>query len=351
MKNRIIDEDIKKCCADLKLYYEKLQGKNILITGATGLIGGFLARVFAELNLNIKLILPVRNLNKAKTIFQNTENIIFIENDITNPIEYDGQIDYVIHCASPTSSKFFVDYPVKAMDIAIEGTKNVLNLAKEKNIKSMVYLSSMEVYGELEADRGLTKECDLGYIDILRPRSSYQIGKRVSEAYCSFYNKEFNVPVKIARLAQTISPTVDYNDSRVFAYFARCIIEKTDIVLKTSGEVIRSFCYITDVITAILTILMKSENGKPYNVGNKNAIVKIKDIAQRLSAKYPSTALTFNISDSEIYPTTTNWQLDTHELEKLGWSAEVSLDEMFERLVESFEQLSTIENKNYNASL
>ena len=343
VRNSIVYNDIKRVYNDNLSLFEKLQYKTILITGATGLIGSFLIRCLLYANkqssLNIKIIALVRNKAKAKEHFhiELQDNALkLLVQDVVKPIKSKEKVDYIVHCASNTSSQSFVDYPVETLNTTIEGTKNILEFAKKAKIKGMVYLSSMEVYGELEIDKGPTKEEDLGYIDILKPRSSYQMAKRIAESYCSYYSKEYNVPVKIARLSQIISSSADYNDSRVFAYFARCIVEKKDIVLNTPADVIRSFCYITDAISAILILLLSGENGRTYNVANESAASKIKDIAQNLSVFYPSSKLVFDLKENTIYPATTNWQLDSSSLKSLNWSAKVSFKEMFDSVISSF---------------
>ncbi len=342
--NTVINNDINIIFNDNIELFKKFKNKTILITGATGLIGSFLVKSLCfsnkQLSLDIKILALLRNEEKAiafykKEIDENGLEIII--QDINKTIKYQKKIDYIIHCASNTSSKSFVDYPVETLDVAICGTKNILNLAKSKKVKSIVYLSSMEIYGELDAQRGLTKEEDLGYIDNLKLRSSYQVGKRVAESYCSFYSQEYNVPVKIARLAQIISSNTNYNDSRVFAYVARCIVEKKDVVFNTPADNIRSYCYITDTISALLTILFQGENGQAYNIANMSSTAKIKDIVKSIISQCQNTKLIFDIKNLEIYPSSrTNWQLDTSKLNNLGWSAKVDRNEMFERLIASF---------------
>lgn len=351
VRNSIVYNDIKRVYNDNLSLFEQLQNKTILITGATGLIGSFLIRCLLyankQSNLNIKILALVRNKAKAKEYFYrelHNNALKLLVQDVSESINSKENVDYIVHCASNTSSQSFVDYPVETLNTIIEGTKNILEFAKKAKIKGMVYLSSMEVYGELEIDKGPTKEENLGYIDILKPRSSYQMAKRIAESYCSYYSKEYNVPAKIARLSQILSSSADYNDSRVFAYFARCIVEKKDIVLNTPADVIRSFCYITDAISAILTLLINGENGKVYNVSNENAISKIKDIAQKLSVYYPSSKLVFDLKENTVYPATTNWQLDSSSLKLLGWSAKVSLKEMFDSVISSFVNQLSLKN-------
>ena len=120
--------------------------------------------------------------------------------------------------------------------IAIKGTTNVLEFAKAKNVRSMVYISSMEAFGITDPKKNLINEKDLGYIDILNPRSSYSEGKRICECICAAYFSQYGIPVKIARLAQTFGAGVPDSDTRVFAQFAKSAINGEDIVLHTKGE-------------------------------------------------------------------------------------------------------------------
>ena len=134
----------------------------------------------------------------------------------------------------------------------------------------MVYLSSLEVYGVPQTEDGTVTETDYGYIDPLSVRSSYSEGKRMVECLCASYAKEYQVPVKVARLSQTFGAGVEYHDGRVFAEFARCAVEKRNIILHTAGNTLRTYCYTKDAVAALLTILVKGEVGSAYNVTNKN---------------------------------------------------------------------------------
>lgn len=353
VNNSIVNNDLKNIYNKNEVLFRAFAGKTVLITGATGLLGSFLVRSFLYADkrddLNIGIVVLVRSEKKAKEHFGNAiqdGKVKLIIQDITKPVAYSGKVDYIIHAASNTESQSFVVHPVATLDVAVIGTKNILELARVKKVDGIAYLSSMEVYGELEVDRGLTKEEDLGYVDILRARSSYQMGKRIAESYCSYYAQEYGVPVKIARLSQIVSSNTPYDDHRVVAYFARCVVEKKDIVLNTPAEVVRSFCYVTDAISAILTILIKGQNGESYNVANEQAIMRVKDVALKFTEKYPSTNLVFDLKNSEIYPTTTtNWQLTTAKLNALGWSAEISIDSMMEYLISSFIKQLALNNR------
>ena len=197
----------------------------------------------------------------------------------------------------------------------------------------------MEVYGNIDLSRKEPlKEEDYGCIDILNPRSSYPVGKRAAEALCSAYYNEFGVPVKVARLAQTLGAGVDYNDNRVFAQFARNIVEKKDIVLKTKGESVRNYIYVTDAITAIFAMLEKGVNGDVYNVANPETACSIKEMAEMLCEKYKTSKLKIEIDD-KYYPKSTMTVLNVNKMiNDTGWEAEISLINAYKKLINDFEE-------------
>ena len=222
MDSAIFREDVEKAIEDNNIPWVQLENTDILITGATGLIGSTLASVFInanfKYNLKCKLHLLVRNVEKAKKIFgediQNTVDLI--EGSVEKPDVDLENIDYIIHTASQTASKAFIEYPVETMTTNILGTRNLLELAKKKKVKAFVYLSTMEVYGCPEDDRKINEEyeCRIKPAEI---RSSYPLSKLACENLCCDYYAEYGVPTVIIRLTQTFGPGVQYHDGRVFA--------------------------------------------------------------------------------------------------------------------------------------
>ena len=344
--NRIMQEDVERASAAEFIDWEKLRGRTVLVTGATGLIGGqvvmTLLNASAEKDLGMKVIAAVRNKEKAEKLFKYADkaSLELLVQDVTSPYSYAGDIDYIIHGASITSSKAFVDYPVETIFTAINGTKNLLELAKEKKVEGMVYLSSLEVYGVVDFSLPSVDEKTFGSIDPMSVRSSYSEGKRIVETLCTSYAHEYGVPVKVARLCQSMGAGVGYNDGRVFAQFARAVIEGTDIVLMTDGSTERNYCYISDAVTGILTVLLKGETAQAYNVANKDTLISIRDMAQMLIDNYPEsgTKLVFNIAEDVTklgYNPKVKMNLATAKAEALGWQPNVGLKEMFDRLIES----------------
>lgn len=357
-RNRIIENDIKEIYNCKFIDWNVFKDCKFLITGSTGLIGSQIVNslIYAakENEYKIKLILPVRNLKKAKKYYKSAIKDGYIKlykYNINKKIRIKGieKIDHVIHCANNTSSKYFTEKPIKNINEIINGTKNLLNYVKNKNIKSFIYLSSMEIYGQFQDTiEGGTKEENLGYINISDTRSSYSEGKRVAELICYSFFKEHNIPVKIVRLGQIIGANASINDKRIINYFASCIVNKKDIILNTNGEKIRSYCYITDVITGIFKIMTSGANGETYNIANKETL-SIKDITKNLCKKYNiNYKIQIDENINKIYHKV-NWCiLNTDKLEKLGWKANVDLNESFGRLISSFYWQEINKNSNNN---
>lgn len=344
--NKILQEDIEQIISTLVL--DDLKNQTFFITGATGLIGSQIVKALACANrlkkLNITVLALVRNEKKANKIFGellNRGDVDLVVGDVNQKPNVQRNVDYVIHGASPTSSRYFVTNPVETIMTAIDGTKNILEFAKEKKVKGMVYLSSLEVYGVPQVEGGIVKEEDYGYIDPLNVRSSYSEGKKMVECLCASYAKEYGVPVKVARLSQTFGAGVEYEDGRVFAEFARCAVERRNIVLHTAGNTLRTYCYTKDAVSGILTILLKGEAGAAYNVTNKNTAVTIREMAQCVCDAFPESNIKVEFDmpknlESFGYNPEMVIRLDPQKLEKLGWHATVDLKEMFIRMIAGF---------------
>lgn len=331
MNNSIFEEDIKNIINyfDMSVF----DGKTILVTGATGLIGKLCVKSLLNSGYNTQVIALVRDEEKAKNIFGESKRLTYLFQDINQRINTTRRVDYIIHAASTTSSKDFVEKPVETIYTAINGSRNVLEFAKNKRLEGMVYLSSLEIYGVNEKEN--IKERDYGYIDILNPRSSYSESKKMVETMCISYGTEYGVPVKIARLAQTFGAGVSISDNRVFAQFAKAIINKENIILHTKGETKRNYCYTTDAVRGIFTILTKGENNNAYNVANENSYCSISEMAHLLENEY--TKVEYKIDEvNRGYNPTVKIALNTEKLNALGWEAKVNLKEMFDRLIMNF---------------
>lgn len=326
-------------------FWKQFQNKCFLVTGATGLLGNQICKVLLTASkkhhLDLHVIALGRSKEKILNVFQDFlsyPSFSYFIADVSENFSIPQAVDYIIHGASITSSKDFVDLPVETIRTTLYGTENILKLAHEKKITSMVYLSSMEIYGVVPSEKNTVYETDYGYIDPLSVRSSYSEGKRMAECLCCSYHKELKVPVKIARLTQTFGPGVEYHDNRVFAQFARSIIENTNIVLRTTGATVRNYCYTRDAIAAILLLLSMGVSGEAYNIANPDTTISIKEMAQELINNHheAQTKLVFDLAENIEqlgYAPTLKMNLNVDKIAHLGWKPTVSLMEMFDRMI------------------
>lgn len=349
IKDTVLREDIEKA-SESAVLNELGKDATILVTGATGLIGSQIVWSLACHSMtrqkNLKILALVRSEEKAKAVFPGlveTGLVQFCVGDIIKPLQIDGNVDYIIHGASATSSRFFVEKPVDTIVTALKGTENVLEFARQKSVKKVVYMSSLEVYGTPDNSKEYISETDYGYIDPMQVRSSYSEGKRMVETMCVSYAKQYGVPVVVARLSQTFGAGVSYDDGRVFAEFARCVIEKRNIVLHTQGKTLRTYCYLRDAVEALFCLMLRGESGQAYNVTNMDTAITIIDMAKMVAqldtdgsvqvvVDIPEDVSAFGYNPEMVI------RLDSRKLQALGWKPEVGIGEMFVRLIASMQK-------------
>lgn len=345
MKDKVYLEDIEKNVYSDKIDWKMLKDKMIFITGGTGLIGKLLVYTIAYanniFNLNCKIIALVRNKEKATEIFkeliEEDSKLELIEGDICNSLNYVYEnIDYVIHAASQTSSKLFVEEPIKTINTAIDGTRNVLEFAKNKGVIKFIYLSTMEVYGRPDTDKKIDESCGNNLLTN-EVRNCYPISKNMCENLCVCYSKMYGFSTNILRLTQTFGAGVNYNDGRVFAEFARNAIEKKDIILHTKGETKRSYLYTGDAVNAILITMLYGKNNEIYNVANETTYCSISDMAS-IVAKANNIKVKYDIEENIEkygYAPKLCMNLDCRKIKQLGWKETINLEEMYSRLIKS----------------
>lgn len=340
--NKVLKEDISSFVKRFN-WQSELANKSVLITGSTGLIGSILVRCLSAANkmyhLNLTIICLVRNVEKAVKVLDDiAPDVSFIEDSLEKMTidEFKMDIDYIIHLAAPTSSAFFVAHPVETFLSITDGTTNLLRIAKEKRLKSMVYVSSVESYGAIHDDSKSIGEEQQGYIDPLKTRSCYSMGKRAAECLCYLYYSEYQMPVKIARLTQTFGAGISQDDNRVFAQFARSVINHEDIILNTEGKSSKAYCYTIDAVEALLIVLLKGKDGEAYNVANPDTYMSIKDMAELVQTNFsPQNNVIIDIKEGMGYAPTSLWRLDCAKLMALGWKPCYNMVEMYKRLLES----------------
>lgn len=343
--NDIYTEDLEYISSLPCITWEKLRGKTILVTGGTGLIGSAIINSLlyanSKMNLHLSILALVRDLTKAKKIFQRQSvvdsTLKFITGNVENLPVFDCHIDYIIHGASPTASQYFIDHPVETIEIAVVGTKKLLELAKEKIVDGVIFLSSMEVYGAPLTDAVISESAGCT-LDSMAVRSCYPVAKRLCENLCASYASEYGVPAKVIRLAQTFGPGVKLEDNRVFAEFARDVLNRKDIVLQTTGTSKRVYLYTADAVSAILTALMSGVPGEAYNAANPETYCSIVEMAQMVAHEIGDDSIRVHVPSNNIeanskFPPPHHLNLGVDKLRSLGWVPQIGLKEMYLRMM------------------
>ena len=305
-----------------------LAGKSVMITGCTGLICSAVVDVLIRWNEThrekITILAAGRNEGKIKERFSPFDReswFVFVPYDAsTTDNTLSLHCDYIIHGASNASPNKIVKEPVETMLSNFLGLKYLLGYAKEKGTRRVLYISSSEVYGKKEGDRPY-KPDEYGYIDLLNARNSYSVGKRAAETLCASYTDEYGVDSVIVRPGHIYGPTAVRSDNRVSSAWAYDAAQGKNIVMKSDGAQIRSYCYCLDSASAILTVLLKGEKVHAYNISNPDSIISIRQMAEiltdaagvELKMELPTEA------EKKGFNPMSNSSLDSAELLSLGW--------------------------------
>lgn len=336
--SEILRQDIENII-NSNIEWEKLEESSVLITGATGMLGGYILRTLVELNrnygYNMNLFILIRHPEKLDESLR--EEVQIICQSVSEKINTEEKFDFVIHAASPASPLIMKDDPVGTIAANTLGTFYTLDIARKSDAKGYLYISSREIYGQPYENQEIFTEDTYGFVDPLNPRSCYPEGKKAAETMCMCYKQQYGLNTKIARLAHTFGPGMSIDDGRVQADFLKNVVNNQDIVLKSEGTAIRTYTYVGDAVKALFYILLNSED-VVYNISSEADTVSIKQLAQTLLKEFPerNLKLVFNIPESDkgsgCAPFTIGI-LGSDKIKKLGWTPSYRLGEGLRRTV------------------
>lgn len=325
MNNSNYRADLKKVRCALG-QTDWLEGAAVFITGATGLICSAVIDLLLYCNESglknpVKIYAGGRKIERLKQRFgDETGYLKFVEYDTKHAVNFYENVDYIIHGASNSSPELYVSEPVETMLSNVLGAYYLLEFAKKNKTKKLLYISSSEVYGKSKHKEALS-ETDYSGISVLDVRSSYAISKCAAETLCKSYFCEYGVDATVVRPGHIYGPTALPRDRRVSSLFLYQAAQGKDLVLKSEGTQLRSYCHCLDCASALLTVLLKGECGEAYNISNRNSVITIKQMAGILAAE-AGVSLKFDVPDTlekGAFNPMDNSSLDADKLEALGW--------------------------------
>ena len=340
--DKIYSEDIENTIKHIK-NIEKLKNKAIFITGANGLIGHFIIDLLMYLNkkedYNMTIIANSRSKEKLEKQFVDylvCKYFKFYIGDINDEISYNGHVDYIINCASNTHPLQYSTDPIGTIVTNITGTTNVFNFASRCKAEKVIFLSSVEIYGENVNNIERFKESDMGYIDCNTLRAGYNEAKRCGEALCQAYIEAKKLNISIVRLPRIFGPTVKKDDTKVMSQFINKAINQENIILKSEGNQYFSYLYVADAVSGILRVLIAGKCGEVYNLGNVEADIRLKDLAKMI-ASIAGTEVIFELPndvEKKGYSKATIARLDYTKIETdLNWQPCYSINDGVKRTI------------------
>ena len=327
--------------------WEKFRNRTVLVTGATGRLGMYIVEAInkadIDWNLNITIIALARNERKLREVFGaslNLPNIHTLVQDITGPIRWEGDVHYIFHTAGAASPQDFTNAPVDTLWGHLRGTYNVLELAREKKSEKILYVSTVEVYGEWKKEEGIREE-DMGPLHCDNARACYPEAKRMCETMLASYEAQYGIPYVGVRLCHTFGPGIALDDGRAFSEFIRNVIKGEDIVLQTDGSAVRTYTYVADAIGAMLLAFTKGKEHY-YNIANPENLISIRDLAELIAGLDPKGKVKVRYAVKEEqklkYLPFKLGIMNVDRIMELGWHPQVGLEDAFRYTLESFLQ-------------
>ena len=301
--NHFLDSDISEIVKNTKKISKYFSGKNVIITGGNGFLGKYLVEIFSKYNyfLNKPVKVFVYDTTIDKVNLSNSKNIKFIKKDVSKKFNINKKIDIIIHAAGIASPFYYRKKPIETLDVAINGTRNLLEYAKRQKAK-FIFFSSSEIYGDPDQLNVPTKETYRGNVSSMGPRACYDESKRVGETLCYIFNNYFNLHPNIIRPFNVYGPGMGQKDYRIFPNFISNILNNKKLNIYGTGKQTRTYCYITDAIEGFLRVICFGKSGNAYNIGNNKPEVSVKQIFNILNKIHHKKIQAKLINHPKSYP-------------------------------------------------
>lgn len=285
---KMINQDCYNIIDKVGSKFFNLEGKTILITGASGMLASYFLDTIRILNeqyfkIPCKVICILRSLVDNYSRLEhlnNLENFVFITQNIAEGMNIETGVDYIIHAASMASPKAYLKNGIETIYTNLNGLISILEYSKKNDVQSILYFSSGEIYGNPSDENIPTREDYEGLVSCTGERACYTETKRFCETLIVNYVKEYNLKVKIVRPWHTFGLGMKLDDGRVIADFIKNGLDNENIKILSDGSATRSFCYITDAHVGFWELLFSNYNGESFNIGNDREEISIRDLAK-----------------------------------------------------------------------
>lgn len=338
--DRILAEDLDGILA-APLPWAALQDRHVLVTGASGFIGGHIVETLVWLNrcntaAGLRIHALARDLGKLRQRLPWLDipgDIGPVIQDVTQPWSTNAPLGLIIHAASPASPSDYLQRPVDTILANTSGTLSLLELARQKQAQ-FLFLSSGAVYGENTLGRETIGENDFGGENPLAPRACYSESKRLAETLCHAYHTQYGLDARIARISHCYGPGMRLDDGRAIANFLANVLQGCDIQLDSDGSASRPFCYVSDTVQGLFHILLRGEAGNAYNLGTPHETTILELARHMIGAASQTGRLTVHpLACSAPAPAArSSGHFNIDKIGQLGWAPHTSLENGLARM-------------------
>lgn len=322
----------------------RFSGKTVLLSGGAGFLGRHINAVIKQLNHSIlkepcRLVSVDNFITSDSRVHHNhsdNPHVLNVWADVTQPLPFRQDLDFIIHAAGLASPVYYMKYPLETIESAVQGTKNLLELARRNpKLEGLLFFSSSEIYGDPDPRSVPTPETYHGYVSSVGPRACYDESKRLGETLVTIYHDRYKVPATIVRPFNVFGPGMTHNDRRVIPMFTYEALNGRPLPVHGDGHQTRTFCYITDAIAGFLQVLLLGKTGEAYNIGTAENEISMRNLAELYTKIVPGSTHSL-IDYPETYPAGEP-QRRCPDLTKaashLGYSPTVGLEEGLSRFV------------------
>lgn len=307
----MVQEGIQEIVEGLGPDAHRFAGKTIMLSGGAGFLGRHFISTFRHLNKFVLTkpckVISVDNYITGEQIAlyedgRHDPNIVDVWADVSQPLPFRNDVHFILHAAGVASPVYYMKYPLETIESAVQGTKNMLELArKNSKLEGFLFFSSSEIYGDPDPASVPTPETYHGYVSSVGPRACYDESKRLGETIVTIYHQQFDIPATIVRPFNVFGPGMKHNDRRVIPMFTYEALNGRELPVHGNGRQTRTFCYISDAIVGFLKTLLNGKVGEAYNIGNANNEIAMEDLAKMYASVVPGASLKC-VSYPSTYP-------------------------------------------------